>query len=272
MISKTMKTMSNALCGAALMASSALAQDLPEPTIDKDTRGFSIGMSAEEVLNLIQADFPNARPHITKSHHPQSRQEFIYGINLIAGNEKVWFYFTGHYSGNRLYSLRREARFPQGERPLAADTRQQLLSKYGFPSSAGGHTLFYYYNEDEIILYGSDEELAPLLDTDVWQAYGFSDLANAKGYDITRQLEHSQCPKNIEWVQNGQAYFPLNPNPPMSEDCMAAMTIEASSADGLLAYLRVNIGDFRFVAESALIDQEMDIKPTETPSGEDAKL
>ncbi len=266
------KTLTNALCGATLLASTATAQNLPEPTIDAETLGFSIGMSADEVLSRIQSEFSNVRPRITEARHPESRQEFIYSVYLVAGEERITFFFTGHFSGNRLYSLTREARFPDGQRPSAYETRQQLLSKYGLPTRAGGNTLFYNFDADDVISFGTNDEVRPLVETDNWESYGFSDLARAMGKDATWRREQSRCHENIETVQNGRAYTPLNPNPPMSENCMAAMKIETPAVDGLLATLKVHIGDFRFVAESALIDQANDVRPVQEPSSDPAKL
>ncbi|WP_227267337.1 hypothetical protein [Roseobacter weihaiensis] len=157
------------LCAAISFASSVLAQDLPTPTIDAETRGFSIGMTSDQVLEQIQSEFPNSRPRITNTRRQNSRQEFIYSIQVIADGEKLWFYFTGHFSGNRLFSLKREAKFKAGNRPSAFDTRQQLLAKYGLPTQAGGHTLFYKYDANDVVLLGTDDEIRSLINVDKWE-------------------------------------------------------------------------------------------------------
>ena len=91
MLPKTFTMISNALCGATLLASSAWAQDLPTPIITADTLGFALGMDTDEVLARIQADYPNLRPRITEGRHRESRQKFIYAIYLIAGDAKIPF-------------------------------------------------------------------------------------------------------------------------------------------------------------------------------------
>lgn len=265
-------TLSNALCGAALLASSALAQELPSPTIDADTLGFAVGMSAEDVLARIQADYPGVRARITEGRHQESGQNFIYAIYLVAGEEKMTFYFTGHFSGNRLYGISREARFPAGERPSAAETRQQLIAKYGLPTYVGGHTLYYNYGAEGQVRYGTDDQVSAILAIEPWSSSAFSELRSTLGNDSRWNLDQSGCHRNLVTNHNAQSYRPLNPDQAMTEGCVAVMKIETPAVDGLLGYLKVYIGDFQFVAESALIDQANDTRDIPEASGDPAKL
>jgi len=265
----------NSTLAMCLWVSTALAQDavdLPEPSVSLDVRGFTIGMSAENALALLQERYPQHRPTIKESAHPDTAQKYLRVIWGIGDGETYRLYFTGHYSGSRLHALERDVQYPEGDRPSAKQARQDIIAKYGMPTTAGGHSLMYAFDENGTVLYGSEEEIKPIIAVEPWDGFAFDNLATANGWGMGETIIVFRCLEKIDQVQ-APSFASIYAKDISGDRCDAAMKIETITLGGdALAVLNIKIGDFRFVEESAIIDQANDVKPVEQATGDSTKL
>ena len=61
---------------ACLWAGAAFTDELPQPNISLDVRGFTIGMTAEEALDYISSEFPDLRAQVREEYDGQTGSYF----------------------------------------------------------------------------------------------------------------------------------------------------------------------------------------------------
>jgi len=243
----------------ALACSTAFANDAPiggiDPALTTDIRGFEIGMNAQQALAHFETTYPDASARTSERRHRETGQTFVSLISYQAPQEKLFLFFTGHYSGNQLYAIKREVTYPRDNQASFPDTKAAVLAKYGLPTYAPRENQLSYVFAPELVMFGSAEVVQAMIDADDIHFNGFLDLAREQENGNQRYMAATRCVGMIEQVQNTQFFNPLEASGTLPENCTAAMDIQMQSRGDLLRGYTVTLADFQRVMSAAEIDR-----------------
>ena len=216
---------------------------------------FEIGMSANDVRQQVEASLPNARVSEGLSRHRETGQEFTSWIRVLTQDGELNFFFTGHYSGNKLYALSRRLDYPRGQGPSMEITRDAIFDKYGAPTAGNGFSLNYVFdNKTKVILADSEEETIDMI-RDGLSYMDFLQISqDRKTFEYSRV---NGCAKRVEDAQRLQFFKPLEVSARYSRDCSAGMNVELSGSGDVLRRLEIKLSDFNLVVAAGELDQAM---------------
>lgn len=236
--------------------------------------GFTVGMTVEDSLALIAATFPGVEPQIGVRAHRQTQKEYTNYVAVYAQNngvnEELRLYFTGYYSGNRLYSAYRSVTYPLDHQASGAATKAAILEKFGLPTMSSGNTSFSFAYNPEKIMLGSDDEVRAIVDDG---GFDYLELVRGSSDGIETYGNASSCMEAINKVQNAQFFNAAEADGDVP-GCMAALSVGMAVDGDLLRTMSMTFADFRFVLDSAAADRAADTEQADdvVPTGETPKL
>jgi len=230
------------------------------PEENLDVLGFTIGMSLDEALANVSSRYPNARPNISERRHRESKVEFTNAVVIRSETngqrEELILFFTGHYSGNNLWSVSRSVTYPRDNQADLYQTRDGILAKYGLPTLSNGATRLQYAFNPERVLLGTEAEVQAVVDE---EGYDYGALLRNSGSSTQPYLDMTNCIAAIQSVQSLQRFNAAEAQGEPPTGCTAALDIElGSQGSGLLRTFNVKLADYQFVLDSAKIDMAGD--------------
>lgn len=251
--------------GSILCAVQAIADEL-KPSAEIDVVGVRIGMGFDEVMAQLEAEYPNVAPQIGISKHAKSSTEFPVVVSVVRNdngiNELFRAYFTGKFSGSRVYSIYRSVTYPFNDQASYQETRSAVLEKFGLPTMSSMGTMFQYVFNPERVMLGTEDEVRALVDSD---GFDYAALVRDKENGIVHYNNVAACTRAVANVQNLQFFNPAEATGDAPVDCMAALNISLNTDGTLLRVLEMSTADFRFVLDAAKIDQAEDAANVVTP-------